>query len=578
MNKGKGKEKKDRTKREKKSEDFAGLSRRMLRYANRAVSRIEFINELSKMLLNFSNCDAVELRLTEGKFNYRFEAKRNGEGSTHFEIIPSIFDETGLPLPCSLDDSGIEQVCRSIASGKIKDTAPYFTPNGSFWITDSIPEASRNIDIIKLEKGYHSLAMIPFAIDEIDKGLLELKSRSNSFCSAKEVESYEGLAQALGIAVAGRRAHAALRERVKEITCLYEIAKLVERAGISLEEIIQGIADLLPAAFQHSNIASSRIILDGRVYPTRNYKHSRLSICSEVEVEGIKRGIVEVYYSEGKPELELELFLKEEQNLLDTVASQIALIIERRQSEEDRINLESQLRHADRLATLGQLAAGVAHELNEPLGGILGFAQLLQKTPGLPTQASDDIEKIVTASLHAREVVKKLLYFARQMPTVASEIDVNKIVSDGIYFLESRCAKEGIELVRQLDPSLPKIVADPAQIHQALVNLIVNAIQAMPQGGRLILSTKAYPDHISLVVEDAGTGMSDEVKKRIFLPFFTTKEVGHGTGLGLAVVHGIITSHGGRIKVESEQGKGSSFEIELPLNTRSLDEEKDDTP
>lgn len=525
------------------------------------------------MLLDFSKCDAVELRLTDGELNYRWESKCNGEGSTHFEIIPSIFDETGLPLPCSLDDSGIEQVCRSIASGKINDDAPYFTPNGSFWVTDVIPEASRNVDIIKLEKSYRSLAMIPFAIDELDKGLLELKCRSSSFCNAEEVELYEGLAQTLGIAVAGRRAQAALRERVKEITCLYGIARLVERAGISLEEIIQGISDLLPSAFQHTDIASARIILDGRVYPTRNFKHSRLSICSEVEVEGIRRGLVEVYYSEGKPELELELFLKEEQSLLDTVASQIALIIERRQSEEERIQLESQLRHADRLATLGQLAAGVAHELNEPLGGILGFAQLVKKMSGLPRQASDDIEKIIAASLHAREVVKKLLYFARQMPTVASEVDVNKIVSDGIYFLESRCAKEGIELIRKLDSTLPRIVADQAQIHQALVNLIVNAIQAMPEGGRLTLSTKVNPGYISLTVEDTGTGMSEEVKKRIFLPFFTTKEVGQGTGLGLAVVHGIITSHGGRIKVESEPGKGSRFEIELPLNTGLLNEE-----
>lgn len=148
--------------------------------------------------------------------------------------------------------------------------------------------------------------------------------------------------------------------------------------------------------------------------------------------------------------------------MLDTVARQVALIIERRQTEEDKLKLQEQLRHADRLATIGQLAAGVAHELNEPLGSILGFAQLAKKCPGLPKQAEQDIEKIVNASLHAREVVKKLLIFARQMPTQKTKVNLNQIVEEGLYFLESRCVKQGIKLIRSLSPNLPEITADPA--------------------------------------------------------------------------------------------------------------------
>ncbi|NLI98819.1 PAS domain-containing sensor histidine kinase, partial [bacterium] len=142
----------------------------------------------------------------------------------------------------------------------------------------------------------------------------------------------------------------------------------------------------------------------------------------------------------------------------------------------------------------------------------------------------------------------------------------NKVVTEGIFFLESRCAKEGIELVRNLDARLPVIIADPAQLHQALVNLIVNAIQAMPGGGTLTISTHADGNILSLSVEDTGIGMSKEIMKQIFLPFFTTKDVGQGTGLGLAVVHGIVTSHGGFVSVESEAGKGSRFTISLPLS------------
>jgi len=228
------------------------------------------------------------------------------------------------------------------------------------------------------------------------------------------------------------------------------------------------------------------------------------------------------------------------------------------------------LRHADRLATIGQLAAGVAHELNEPLSNILGFAQLVQKFPELPSQVFKDVERIIRAALHAREVVTKLMTFARPKLPVLSEVNLNQLVSDGLYFLASRCAKSGIELVRQLSPDLPEIVADSGQLHQVLVNLVVNAIQAMPNGGRLTITTKDNQDGtVSLFVSDTGVGMSDDVKKHIFVPFYTTKP--EGTGLGLSVVYGIVTAHGGSIKVESEPGKGSCFEVILPVKGNNDD-------
>jgi len=247
------------------------------------------------------------------------------------------------------------------------------------------------------------------------------------------------------------------------------------------------------------------------------------------------------------------------------VAKQVALIVERKKAEEDRVHLQDQLRHADRLATIGQLAAVIAHELNEPLGTILGFAQLTKKSSGLSEQTRQDIERIEMASLHAREVIRKLMMFARQMPSKRTKVNLNSLVEDGLYFLESRCVKEGIELVRVLSPGLPDVTVDPAQLHQVLVNLAVNAIHAMPDGGKLIVQTASSEDYVSLIIEDTGTGMSKEVLKQIFIPFFTTKDVGQGTGLGLPVVHGIVTSHGGSIKVESKPGQGARFEVQLPV-------------
>jgi signal transduction histidine kinase len=171
----------------------------------------------------------------------------------------------------------------------------------------------------------------------------------------------------------------------------------------------------------------------------------------------------------------------------------------------------------------------------------------------------------LNASLHAREIVRKLLIFARLMPPKKALINLNKVVEEGLYLFESRCKKEGIELIRDLSLDLPEVHADPSQLNQVLVNLVINAVQAMPSGGRLTLRTLHEEDHVSLMVEDTGTGMDGEVLKKIFTPFFTTKDVGQGTGLGLPVVHGIVTSHGGSINVESDVNQGSRFEIKLPL-------------
>ena len=555
----------------KKSQDFSALSRKILKLANRGAPRIEFQREVSRMLIRFSGCDAVELRITDGKLHYRWEARMEPNERFQFEKLPYIQDEKGLALPCLPDGSSLEQTCRILVGGSFDSSSPCFTKTGSFW-TGNLKEVlssqtgEETPPDLASTGDYSSLAMIPFVIDDNNNGLIQLKSRGKNFFTVEEIEFYEGVAQTIGIAMAGRRAQTKLRERVKELYCLYGIARLVEEPGISLEKILGGIADLLPPAMRYPDIASARIILDDKDYccPPR-CTETRYRLAADIVIESTERGVVEVFYSEEKPELEVELFIAEEQSLLDAVAGQLVLIIERRQWEAERTRLEEQLRHADRLATLGQLAAGVAHELNEPLEGVLGFAQLARKSDGLPKQAGKDIEKIESAALHAREVVKKLLIFARQMPTHKTLLNLNQVVEKGLYFLESRCEKEGIEVVRDLAEGLTEITADPSQLNQVLVNLVVNGLQAMSGGGRLTIRTRATEEEVILIVEDTGTGMDEEVQRQIFLPFFTTKEVGQGTGLGLAVVHGIVTSHGGIIEVESKKGKGSRFTVKLPL-------------
>ena len=551
-------------------EDFRTLSIRILHYANLGVSRIAFLRQSSKILLEFSGCDGIEIRVKDQELFYCCEAKRDPKKSFRFEVINPLMAETGMGCICFGANTVLDKLCGNVMHARFDPESHFFTRNGTFWTSDAdnplfLSEASLVENQPKNPvNGYKSLVIVPFVVDDENNGVLVLKSLERFFFTEGEIELYETTAQNLGSAIAARRARSDCHERVKELTCLYNMTCLANRPGITLEELLSGFVELLPPAWQYPEITCARITLDGREFVTSNFSEGKSSQKAKITIDGKQRGMVEVVYIENRPVIYEGPFLREERNLIDAVATEIAHIIKTREAEDYKHQLQEQLRHADRLATIGQLAAGVAHELNEPLGAILGFSQLVKKNPMLPDQISEDINKIVNASLHAREVVKKLLFFARQVPTKKTMVDLNQIAAEGLYFLESRCAKEQIQVVKELDPNIKPIFADPGQIHQVLVNLVVNAIQAMPDGGVLTLKTTAEEGKIVLEVRDTGVGMTDEVKKQVFIPFFTTKEVGQGTGLGLAVVHGIVTSHGGDIRVDSEVGKGSSFIIALP--------------
>jgi len=555
-------------------EDSVKLSREILHCANRGLPRPDFLREVSKVLMDFTGCDAVEIRLNDGDLHYRWGAARRPKSASRFELLRWTLDDDGTVIPASRDNSDLERLCRGVACRQFDSSLPFFTDNGSFWTDDTWaslntsapPDQDTDVGYLCIGGHYRSLALLRFVVDDQTIGLLHLKSQQRTYFTEEAVELCEGVAQTLGLAVADHRAEAALRERVKELTCLYGIARIVEQGSLSLEEILRRVVELLPPAWQYPEIAAATIILDERPCATPGFRQSRYQQSADIVISGRRRGVVKVAYLEERPELAAGPFLVEEERLIDAVAREIALIVERKEAEEHKSQLRQQLIHADRLATIGQLAAGVAHELNEPLGSILGFAQLAKKCPELPSPAGQDLEKIVTASLYAREVIRKLMVFARQMPPKSARVDLNQVVEDALYFLEGQCAKKDVQLVCELAGGMPEITADPAQLKQVLVNLVVNAVQAMPHGGTLTVSTRSSGSSVLLGVKDTGIGMSEEILEKVFLPFFTTKDVHEGTGLGLAVVHGIVNSHGGSIDVESQVGQGTRFEIRLPLS------------
>ncbi|MEO0304552.1 MAG: ATP-binding protein, partial [candidate division WOR-3 bacterium] len=445
----------------------------------------------------------------------------------------------------------------------------FMTKLGNIYIPDttqtSIIEVYENDGwkkkILNLDKKYKSLLLIKFDIDEINSAILQMKSLKKDFFNPVSIEFYEGLTNTLGMAISDRRAQYFLRERVKELSCLYSISSILQKTDFDFEKDMEKIVNIIIPAFQFPEFTNVRIKLDNKVYVNKNFVESDNMISSDIFVEDKKRGSIEIFYSQKSFKKDTVFFLDEEKALINAIANHFGYVLERQKIEKDRNDLHNQLLHADRLATIGQLVAGVAHEINEPLASILGFAQLIKKSD-IPEQVRSDNEKIIKSALHAREIIKKLMFFAKQMPPQKVEVDLNETIKETVYFLESHLIRSSIELNLKLSPDIPKVVADPSQLYQVIVNLTVNAIQAIKGNGILKIETFSDEDYVYFTIEDNGIGMDKETMDKIFIPFFTTKK--DGTGLGLSVVHGIITNHNGKIDVESEPGKGTKFTVKLP--------------
>lgn len=243
----------------------------------------------------------------------------------------------------------------------------------------------------------------------------------------------------------------------------------------------------------------------------------------------------------------------------------------------ERLKMEKELQEAqirliqtEKMASLGSLAAGVAHEINNPLGGILIYASLLmEEFEDQNDPRVQDLKRIVEEGTRCKDIVKSLLEFGRRTASRVEPIDINKAINDGLFFLENQALFHNIEIRKQLDPSLPTVQGDPNQLKQVFMNMMVNAAEAMTEGGGVLtITTGLISDEASVQIcfSDTGTGISPEIQSKIFDPFFTTKDVGKGTGLGLSTSYGIIQSHHGSIAVDSTVGKGTCFTITLPTS------------
>lgn len=549
------------------------FSKHLLKRTTQGGATIDFLADTLKYVLKVSRCDGVELWLKEGMEIFCCEARLTQDGACSFHIITEkSFGDTGPPS--SRTGMFLDMISPIEPSGLAGSPLYTCTMNQSVWIHDILKRIPGEEELplhplledLRALGGCRSLILLPLRFGALQIGCLVCKLKRKAAYKKEQVEYLETVSAKFELALLHHLSQAKLKERVKELSCLYGIAQIRSDRGLALEQKLARIVTLLPPAWQYPGHACARITVDGVSVQTPGFKEGKRMLRSPIHTAGRDRGYVAVHYPDDRSFLQANPFLEEEQNLITNIAGQISDMVELLETEKANADLQSRLIHADRLAAIGRLAAGVAHELNEPLNTILGFAQLVQKTPDLPASACKDLERITDASLHARKIIRELLIFARQTPPCRSRFSLNRVIEKDLSLIEAMCVKSGVELRRSLDPRLPEVTADKSQMQQVLTNLVVNALQAMPQGGLLTIRTlRNDRETISLEVEDTGTGISEEERNNIFVPFFTTKDIGQGTGLGLAVVHGIITSHGGLIQVESTPGEGTRFTITLPV-------------
>jgi signal transduction histidine kinase len=266
--------------------------------------------------------------------------------------------------------------------------------------------------------------------------------------------------------------------------------------------------------------------------------------------------------------LEISQMKDEEGKIIATLSSG-ENITERKRMEEERKELEQRVRQLSRLAAVGEMVSGIAHELNNPLAGVIGFAQLLLQTD-VPENIRNEIKIIADGAQGAADIVKRLLTFAHPQRLERGYIDINDVIETTLALRAYEMKTSNIKVTTQLDPDLPCTLADENKLQQVFLNIIMNAEAEMKSArgeGNLLIETETIDNAIRISFKDDGPGIAKQNLEKIFDPFFTTREIGRGTGLGLSICHGIIAEHDGQIYAKSRLGRGATFIVELPIVT-----------
>jgi signal transduction histidine kinase/HAMP domain-containing protein len=368
-----------------------------------------------------------------------------------------------------------------------------------------------------------------------------------------------------------------LRERVKELNCLYRINELGQRHDLSMDELFQEIVELIPPSWQYPEITCARLTVDGAAYTTDNFETTPWMMSQDIVVNGETVGHIDVGYLEEKPMEAEGPFLKQEQALLDTIATQIGGIIKEKHMQRERRKLLRDLKRPNE--ELEQFAYVASHDLQEPLRMVSSYLQLLQRRyqDKLDEDADDFIEYAVDGARRMKQLINDLLKYSRV--TTRGDpflpVDVNEVMDEVRDDLQHQIADTGATVTHD---ELPTIHADRSQLRRVLQNLVSNAIKYRGnEPPEIHVGAEEQPDAWRFAIADNGVGIPKEQQDRIFVIFQRLHghdEAGGGTGIGLALCKRIVERHGGDIWVDSEPGEGATFYFTIPKDLKEKKKDK----
>lgn len=353
-----------------------------------------------------------------------------------------------------------------------------------------------------------------------------------------------------------------LSERIKELACLYEVTNILNHDEYSVLEVLKNIATVLKDAWRFKDKVIVGIRYQDLNYFTSKAHENTVFIKEDLIVDNQSAGEIKIHYP-ASDFIESD-FLVDEIKLLRKVCYEIGVFLEKKESKVKVALFKKSAKQTDRLSILGEITAGIAHELNTPLGNILGFAELIKQQNSNP-QIERDITKIINAAIYSREIVKNLMFFSCEMPQNKTILLVKPIILRALALLGPNFSKGNLDYKVTFADDEIKAQIDDIQLTQVLFNIILNAIHVSPANSVIEIDVYATVTDFVIEIKDNGPGIKAAIKEKIFDPFFTTKPIGEGTGLGLSVVHGIIKSHRGDIEALDNVPKGTNFKIKLPL-------------
>lgn len=566
----------------KRAQTRERLAREVLELLNRMEGATETIRSILLLVRKSMDFEAIGIRIREGDDFPYSETKGFSENFLHTERFLCRRDEAGGIVRDAQGNPVLECMCGNVLRGRTDASHPFFTTGGSFYInstTDLLASTTENELLSRTRnrcngEGYESVALIPLRSGTEIIGLLQFNDRRRNRFTAETIHFFEGLGASIGIALMHKQAE----ERLHKSEARYH--KLFETIADGIL-----IVDNEDGQFRYANKAICRMLeyteeelktLGQRdIHPKDALQHILAGFEAMVRGDKIIEANIPCLRKDGTI---FYVDINSAQLTFDGRACSMGIfrdITERRQAEDAREKLETQLYHAQRMESVGRLAGGVAHDFNNILQSMMGYSQMLLDCLPAKEEPHEFAQEILLNTNRAAALTRQLLAFASKQTITPKILDLNDAVESMLKMLR-RLIGEDINLIWKPAPNLWPVKMDPSQIDQIFANLAVNARDAIDGIGTITIETgsaefdEAYCEthplfapgrYVLIEVSDDGCGMDNETLMHVFEPFFTTKERGKGTGLGLATVYGIVRQNHGFIDLQSEPGKGTTFTI-----------------